>query len=67
MAKDNKEAPLKTYHDNNREQYELGSFYEKTIVGPQMKAYDGMYKFSRGDTAVPSEMHGEMRNAQEGP
>lgn len=67
MAKDNKEMLVKTYRDNSREQYELSSFYEKTIVGPQMKAYDSMYKFSRGDTAVPAEMHGEMRNTQEGP
>lgn len=59
--------PVREYMDNGREQYELSSFYEKYTVAPQMKAYDSMYKFSRGDTECPSEMHGEIRNEQEGP
>ena len=58
---------MKEIMNNDYCQYDMKTFYKEDVVAPQMRFYDAQYKFSRGNTEVPSAMHGEMRNEQAGP
>ena len=67
MSENFMDSKAREWKDSGSDQYGMKSMYNSVAVEPQMKFYDDQYKFSRGDTKVPSEMHGEHVNTQAGP
>ena len=55
MAENYMDSKAREWKDSGADQYGLKSMYNDVVVEPQMKFYDAQYKFSRGDTQVPSE------------